>query len=162
MLWRVGSGESIHIYDENWLPGGTSPRILSPRVNEVENSTVACLIDPTSKGWNNLLIDQYSLPFEAQRIKAIPLCALRKEDCLTWSRTRGGEYLVKTRYELLCEEDSAVLASSSDVTAIRKFWSQIWKLKVPHKVRIFLWKAYSDVLPTLQNLKKEKFGGCGL
>lgn len=47
MLWRVGSGESIRIYDENWLPGGTSPRILSPRVNELENSTVACLIDPT-------------------------------------------------------------------------------------------------------------------
>ena len=51
---------------------------------------------------------------------------------------RGGEYSVKTGYQLLCEEDSAVLASSLNVTAIRKFWPQIWKLKVPHKVRIFL------------------------
>ena len=153
MLWKVGSGESIRIYDENWLLGGASPRILSPQVNELENSTVACLIDPTSRGRNNLLIDQYFLPFEAQRIKAIPLCASTQEDCLTWSRTRGREYSVKTGYQLLCEEDNAVVASSSDVTTRRKFWSQIWKLKVPHKVRTFLWKACFDVLPTLQNLK---------
>lgn len=96
MPWIVGNGESILIYDDNWIPGTASARVLSPHVAILENSVVASLIDFDSGGWNNLVIDQHFLPFEAQRIKAIPLCATRKADCVTWPRNRGGEYSVKT------------------------------------------------------------------
>ncbi|XP_075636614.1 uncharacterized protein LOC142608835 [Castanea sativa] len=100
MLWRVGNGECIQLYDDNWLPGGTSSRILSPRVDELKNSMVACLMDSASGGWNNFLVDQYFFPFEAQRIKEILLYATRQEDCLTLSRTKGCDYSVKSGYQL--------------------------------------------------------------
>ncbi|KAF3964567.1 hypothetical protein CMV_011162 [Castanea mollissima] len=125
---------------------------------------VACLMDSASGGWNNFLVDQYFFPFEAQRIKEILLCATRQEDCLTLSRTKGCDYSVKSGYQLMCEEARVEVASSSDVVATRNFWSWILKLKVPYKVRILLWKAYLDALPTLQNLKKRKFlevSNCG-
>ena len=46
----------------------------------------------------------------------------------------------------------ATLRSNSDEKKI--FWTGLWKLKVPGKVRHFMWKACSDSLPTRQNVKK--------
>ena len=31
-------------------------------------------------------------------------------------------------------------------------WKRIWAMNVPPKVRIFVWKAYSNILPTKANL----------
>lgn len=50
MLWRVGNGECIQLYVDNWLPGGSSLRILSPRVDELKNSMVARLWIPHQEG----------------------------------------------------------------------------------------------------------------
>ena len=109
------------------------------------------------------MVDQCFLPFDAQCIKAIPICATRQYDCVTWPRHRGGEYTVKTSYQLLCEEASAETASSSDVVATKNFWARIWKLKVPHKVRIFLWRACSTALPTKgKSEEKENPGNHGI
>ena len=38
----------------------------------------------------------------------------------------------------------------------RKFWTKIWKIQVPHKIRYFTWRACRDVLPTKVNLVKRK------
>nr|POE90828.1 hypothetical protein CFP56_23122 [Quercus suber] len=37
-----------------------------------------------------------------------------------------------------------------------RFWSRIWKLKVPGKILLFLWKACTDCLPTKVNLMKRR------
>lgn len=29
MMWRIGDGRSVHIYDENWIPGEIPNRIIS-------------------------------------------------------------------------------------------------------------------------------------
>lgn len=86
-------------------------------------------MDSASGGWNSFLVDQYFFPSEAQRIKEIPLCATRQEDCLTLYCTKGCDYSVKSRYQLMCEEARVEVASCLDVVATKKFWSWIWKLK---------------------------------
>ncbi|KAL0010981.1 hypothetical protein SO802_006089 [Lithocarpus litseifolius] len=42
---------------------------------------------------------------EARRIKAIPLCVSRQVDGIIWPRCKNGEYLVKTGYQQLCEDE---------------------------------------------------------
>ena len=74
MRWRLGDGRSIKIYDDSWLPGKESAKVLSPRISALEGATVDCLIRPDTRTWDHGLIDQLFLWFEAQRIKAIPLC----------------------------------------------------------------------------------------
>jgi len=36
---------------------------------------------------------------------------------------------------------------------MKPLWKRIWSLSVPCKVRNFLWRAYKNIIPTLNNLK---------
>ena len=56
----------------------------------------------------------------------------------------------------MCELSSNELASSSDAVGEKKFWSSLWKLIVPSKVKSFLWRAFTNSIPTMQNLHKRK------
>ena len=92
--WRVGDRSQIKIYDSNWLPRNTQGQIQSPPAPSLRNSTVSALIDPQSKSWKASIIDNLFMPFEAQRIKVIPLCTSTQLDYLHWPRSRDESYEV--------------------------------------------------------------------
>ena len=77
-------------------------------------------------------------------------------DRLCWPWDKTGEYTVKTGYKILCEEEDYDSASTSNYDSVVKFWRSLWKLKVPGKIKHFLWKACSDALPTKSNLHRRK------
>ena len=52
MRWRIGDGKSINIYNDNWLPGKGSARVVSPHVSTLEGAHVAALINPDTRTWN--------------------------------------------------------------------------------------------------------------
>ena len=37
LLWRVGNGTKINIYNDMWLPGGASACVVSPKIEEASN-----------------------------------------------------------------------------------------------------------------------------
>lgn len=41
---------------------------------------------------------------------------------------------------------------SSDPCETEKWWDELWKLKLPPKMRVFLWRAGKGWLPTAENL----------
>lgn len=63
---------------------------------------------------------------------------------------------VKARYQKLCQEANSTAASSSDSSHKSTFWKRIWKLHIPNKIKLFVWRACSNALPTKDNLKKKK------
>ena len=62
--------------------------------------------------------------------------------------------MVKTGYNALCEEPLVVEDETNNLEAHRNFWKGIWKLKVPGKIKHFLWKSCTNPLPTKVNLLK--------
>ena len=38
------------------------------------------------------------------------------------------------------------------MSSMKAFWRRLWKMKVPNKIKIFLWHACSEALPTRCNL----------
>nr|POE54017.1 lectin 1 [Quercus suber] len=129
---------------------------VSPLVPTLVGTHVAALINLDTRTWNQNMIRQNFLSFEAERIQAIPLCWTDQKDCLIWPACCSGEYSVKTGYKLLCEEVDSSAASSSDGSEQSLFWKRIWRLRVPNKIKLFLWRVCSNALPTKENLKRRK------
>ena len=59
----------------------------------------------------------------------------------------------------MCVETNQDSASSSVSVPSKIFWSNLWKLKVPGKVKSLLWRACMDSLRTKSNLCKRKIVG---
>nr|XP_023880462.1 uncharacterized protein LOC111992841 [Quercus suber] len=127
-------------------------RVLSPVSVLSEESTVDQLINRDSRWWNSALVDLIFIPCEAQLIKSIPVCLSAQRDFLVWPHSRTGMYQVRSGYHLLCESHGNEVASSSDIDAQRKFWNSLWKLNILNKVKIFLWRACTNSIPTMLNL----------
>nr|POF23153.1 putative ribonuclease h protein [Quercus suber] len=102
--------------------------------------------------WNSGLIDQIFFPWEAESIKNMPVSFRTDSDLLTWPWTADGGYSVKSAYQILANEALSSQAGSSNPEASKILWSGIWKLKVPNKVKHFMWRASNESLPTKFNL----------
>lgn len=113
---------------------------------------MAEFINPNTGWWDTQKIEQMFLPFEVQKVKQIPLCVTRQKDCLVWPRSRDGKYSIKTGYQLLLELDRRNRASSSDVNPSKNFWNRLWRIEAPNEVKVFMWQACSETLPTRKNL----------
>ncbi|KAF5468500.1 hypothetical protein F2P56_012646, partial [Juglans regia] len=102
LIWRVGNGHKINIWQDRWIPSLPAQKILTPR-------EVDFLCDKSK-------VDTFSAK--------------------KWKESKKGESSGKKR-------DFQV-------------WRTIWKLKVPPTTKVFLWRACSEALPTLDNLKRRK------
>ena len=120
------------------------------------NSRVCELIDHESHTWKSSLIDQRFLPYEAKRIKGIPLSMYDIQDQQVWLPSSHGEYTTRSGYHLLVQKARNLLPYTSSRGGSRHLWKSIWDLQVPHKVRHLIWRAANDALPTLHNLMRRK------
>ena len=112
----MGDGTTIRVYSDKWLPGKFPSKISSPQIGALRDVRVTSLIDQDTKQWDCAKIDLLFLPFEAAKIKSIPICFTNQADCMIWPRCRDVIYSVKTGYQLLCELDTQNRASGSDMT----------------------------------------------
>jgi hypothetical protein len=69
-------------------------------------------------------------------------------DVFRWNLTASGQFSVKSMYLDLLD---------NPVGNLKKY---IWKIKVPLKIRIFLWFLHKKVILTKDNLKKRNWQGC--
>lgn len=75
---------------------------------------------------------------------------------MLWPKCKTGSYSVRSSYQLLCQAEAIGAPSRSLDEGVKRFWKNIWRLKVPNKVKVFLWRACSSALPTKVGLHKRK------
>lgn len=149
--WRVGDGSSIDIWKHRWLNSLGGGKVLSPR-RDSSLAVVKDLFIIGTKIWNSDLINQNFYPWEAECIKSIPVSFHTDRDLLIWPWTPDGLYSVKSAYHILTNETLLSQASSSHPKVTKPLWNGIWKLKVPNKVKHFMWWASNESLTTKLNL----------
>ena len=93
------------------------------------------------------------LDFEA---KSIPLCLTEQLNELIWPHNANGAYIVKSGYQFLQTEFQNQQLGQSNPLMLKPLWKGIWSLNVPSKVKILVWRAAKNSLPTKQNLVKRK------
>ncbi|XP_059450901.1 uncharacterized protein LOC132181678 [Corylus avellana] len=154
LIWRVGNGEKIRIWQDKWLHNPNDYMIQSQPTVLAPTARVCELVDRDTKWWKTNLIEQIFSPAEVKMILAIPLSSRNQEDCMVWRGTVKGEFSVRSAYHLQKKKEEEGRGECSIRSSSRAVWKLIWKLKVPSVEQNFLWKACQDILPTRENLHK--------
>ncbi|CDY17870.1 BnaC04g03490D [Brassica napus] len=117
---------------------------MGPAPEHLMNLTVKDLILPNGSDWNRALIKQI-LPHEEATILSIKPRKSGAPDKMVWLGTSSGVYTTKSGY-LKAMEDGNVQTQTP--TAIGIDWNNnVWKLQVPPKIKLFLWKIFQGALP---------------
>ncbi|KAL5570359.1 hypothetical protein UlMin_026934 [Ulmus minor] len=128
--WRVGSGESIRVTEDRWIPKSNSFKILDPPPLP-ENFRVSELRIPSGT-WDASFIRNLFGQEVAKDILSIPVGSLEHEDTLIRHHTRDGEYSVKSGYKIPLILDD--IAECSNPKVVNKWWKYLWHLKIPPKI----------------------------
>ena len=117
----------------------------------MEEATVECLIDKSTRTWNATMVDEIFAPQEAEEIKNIPLARKEIEDTLYWPWEQDGRYSCKTGYRFL-KEDEVGFPVAENQDHEKEIWKKIWALECPNKIRNLIWRACRNSLPSKCNL----------
>jgi hypothetical protein len=154
LIWIVGNGDSIKIWGDRWIPSPSIYTIQTPPRIVDRHQKVSSLIDVDTKWWNVPLIRELFCDKDAALICNIPISPIRQQDALVWLGTSNGVFSVKSAYHMAKSKFKESSGSSSNHDLSTQLWKRVWHVKGPSVVRVFLWKACSNILPTKINLHK--------
>ena len=110
----------------------------------------ADLINSNFKHWNGALVHStFTLSTREDKIK---LGNLSSGDKLVWNENKAKVFSVRTAYQVALRLHHPSIGEHSSTNLDQSMWNRIWTMNVPPKVRIFVWKPYSNILPTKANL----------
>lgn len=140
MARRIGDGNNVKVLAEPWLPNEDDPYVHT--VNEaLEGVMVSSLMVETGDQWDIDLINDIFVARDVNLILSIPLQPTAS-DSWYWRKEKKGQYLVKSAYYLLQD-----LKGVYQTNVNSGFWRKLWNLKIPPKVKNFLWRAVQNCLP---------------
>ncbi|XP_071933882.1 uncharacterized protein [Coffea arabica] len=98
---RVGNGQTVDIWKDNWIHGTEEGRIKTQRD---PNCTLGKVEELIADGeWNHEVLNRWFIAEDVQRIKAIPLSITGCQDRLYWRYTKSGVFTVKSAYDVAME-----------------------------------------------------------
>lgn len=144
----MGDGTQVSVWDDCRIIPNCKLIDFGHQVpDDLRHLKVSDLIDESGE-WNLNMIRE-TIPTQVlDRIGAIhPLDSSSDSDTRLWPGYNLGNFTVSSAYSLL---DGSVAGDES----VR--WKQIWQLKVPERVRSFMWLVAHNKL--LTNLQKAQMG----
>ncbi|XP_056842959.1 uncharacterized protein LOC130495566 [Raphanus sativus] len=159
LIKRVGSGSTISVWNDPWLPS-TRPRPANKNHhNQFPDLTVDSLINENSRTWNIQTIQSLVDPEDVKIILSIPLSRSMITDRDGWHFNNNGRYTVKSGYQIervYPDRDRALPELGPSITPLK---AQCWKIKCPPKMKHFLWQMLSGCIAVKKNLKARGIQG---
>jgi ribonuclease HI len=156
LLWRIGDGRSVRIWGDKWLPTKVTHAVQSPIRLVDEDAKVCVLIDEVTRWWNIPMVEAIFNMDEANIICGLPICPNTQPDKLIWGAAKNGQFSVKSAYHVAMEMGRRYVGSSSSEGPHCGLWRRIWRIGGPRVVKLFMWQACNNILPTNENLFKRK------
>jgi hypothetical protein len=155
MIWRVGSGENINMWNDPWILSEQSRKPSSLQGQNVITH-VSELIDPVNNIWDEQLVRQTFSQFDAEVILRIPICE-QHDDFIAWHFDSKGLFTVKSAYRVhldILQRQSNTIRGESSLGLVwrEKVWKSIWDVHCPSKVHHFLWRFSHNSHPMRMNI----------
>ncbi|GJT41078.1 reverse transcriptase [Tanacetum coccineum] len=145
--WNIGHGCSVNVWEDFWL---ADHRRLGPKPYNSEVIYVRDLLNNEGNDWNYEQLASLFPSNIANNIVCSFACQSRP-DSLYWYNSPRGEFSCKSAYLLALETSQELVQNNSDEAL--KIFHAIWMEKVPNKVKIFLWQAWHNYIPYIDNLR---------
>ena len=158
LIWRIGNGADVKIWKDPWLPKGSTRKPITPR-RSCLLSRVNELIDPTTGEWDERLICDIFWPEDTTEILRIPINQ-HMQDCHAWYFDANGLFLVKSAYKIAVARRDALTGRDSSSSGCANGyegdfqWIKIWQLKIPNKIKLFIWHLAHNSLPVRRNVAR--------
>ncbi|KAJ1394179.1 Ribonuclease H-like superfamily [Sesbania bispinosa] len=124
-------------------------------LNQGNNLKVADLLSPGARRCDIRKIGEM-FPHEiAQKIIQMPIWWGGEEDTFYWPYDKTGNFTVRSAYHVgRSEREHNTTPQASFEQIDKENWKWIWRVKCPHKIKLFLWRVCTDSLPVLDNLHR--------
>lgn len=152
--WKLGNGETVYFWEDVWTEGGPImahfPGLY--RIAKLKHITVKAFLELWELGnsnenlWNRKLFarDNTDLELLSNTISRLVLSPIK--DSLIWIPGKG-TFSTKACTSLIWQR-------TAPGTNASPIWHNIWSMKVPPKIVLFLWKVQWLILPTKSLLSK--------
>jgi hypothetical protein len=151
-FFKVGNGMTVRFWEDVWLADAPLCQQYPALYNIVQHKNVLVSTvmahTPLNITFRRGLSDNNWLQWLnlCQQLMAISLNS--EPDVFCWKLTDSGLFSVKSMYLDMMNGHTIYL---------RKY---LWKIKIPLKIKIFMWFLIYKVLLTKDNLAKRKWNGC--
>jgi hypothetical protein len=158
IIWRVGKGNRINIWNDPWIPGGITRRVISRKKRNIVNM-VQDLIDPVTNTWDVQLPNQTLEKEDVQAILQVPVFD-QFQDFPAWYYDKKGMFTVKSAYKVARDWEAhnsihgKPSISGNDQQVQSNQWKKMWALPLPNKILHFLWRLTTNSLPLRMNQKR--------
>ena len=144
----VGNGRSINVWSEPWMEdkeGICRTPYRRQRFFDA-NLKVSDVIDTQTRRWSNRVMSDIFVQSDRELLLQNQP-SVDEEDSWIWRHTRNGVYSVKTGYDLAYSlHNRHFLMDQNSLPSLNPLKEQIWSLKAPSKIKVFLWKALSGAI----------------
>lgn len=147
LRWRIGDGQSISFWYDNWLGDGA---IREKDVHPVPAENRMTLADMVGENGEWLISNlQTHIPqVVLDKIMEFDIQLSDSDDLILWNETGSGTFTCQTAYRAIQEKYGVT-------QPVTKNWSWIWKSKFSNKLKHFLWLAQQGRLAT-NHLRKSR------
>ncbi|GJS05458.1 putative ribonuclease H-like domain-containing protein [Tanacetum coccineum] len=144
--WNIGNGQSVDIWNDKWLSGIS---LLKMRLSHCEFHKVCNLMVDDESVWDVSRIHSLFPTEMVKRILSIHIAAHRS-DIIFWEGTVHGNFSMRNAYKKGLE-NIGLINNLSDIDT--QICSSLWKGTIPMKVKLFIWLAWFNLLPTVYNIQ---------
>ena len=143
----VGDGKSINVWVDPWVPWIEEFK-PKPRIDDYIQLPLKAhhFIDHASKTWHEDMVKEVFLANDVQEILSIPIPHHPKQDRLIWLPNPKGTFTVKSVHRV-------AFTQASDGRPVNSLWKDLWKARLPERLKMFLWRIGANVIPTKVNLQ---------
>ncbi|KAH9318869.1 hypothetical protein KI387_020638, partial [Taxus chinensis] len=137
-IWKVGDGNDINFWDDNWFNDSLMDRFGMVKDNLINKygTKIKDYIkgNGNKKKWKKLSVERddliQNISSLQDQLDLIPLSQLDIKDELVWNNSIDGDYSVKIGYNTFFNSSQAEFN-----------WSRIWMTELTPKINFFLWLA---------------------
>uniref|UniRef100_A0A8I6Y312 Reverse transcriptase zinc-binding domain-containing protein n=1 Tax=Hordeum vulgare subsp. vulgare TaxID=112509 RepID=A0A8I6Y312_HORVV len=147
----IGNGENTRFWEDTWL--GAQPLALQYpllyNIAQRKQTTVAAVLrqTPLNIQFRRALIGNRWVRWLHLVRRLMDISLSDYPDSIRWRLTTNGTFSVKSMYDHII--DTSPISKSMN----------IWKVKVPLKIKIFMWFVHKGVVLTKDNLAKRQWKG---